>query len=156
MPETPPPNTPDLDAAIEAWPRRFAGPVSIINMMVDRRPNARRLTPLLGDAFRAVRRAIDAMRPLWSAVALGIGLLSGCASVGDLGKWWEKPTVAFATPAAWRCDKDTQAPGRSGMEACTRCTSIARGPQVVTINGTTHTVEPKGTVVICATQAVVE
>jgi hypothetical protein len=64
MPETPPPDTPDLDAAIEARPRRFAGPVAIVNLRVDRRPNARRLTQLLGDEFRAVRRAIDAVR-LW-------------------------------------------------------------------------------------------
>ena len=64
MPETPPPDTPDLDATIAERPRRFAGPVAIVNLMVDRRHIARRLTPLLGDAFRAVRRVIDAVRPL--------------------------------------------------------------------------------------------
>jgi len=101
-------------------------------------------------------RLYQAVLPLLSAVALGMGLLSGCIIVSDLGKWWEKPKVAFATPAAWRCDEETKVPGRSGMEACTRCTSIARGPQVVTINDAMHTVEPKGTVLICATQAVVE
>jgi hypothetical protein len=101
-------------------------------------------------------RLYQAVLPLLSAVALGMGLLSGCASVGALGQWWEKPTVAFATPAAWRCNEETKLPGKYGMEACKRCTSIARGPQVVTINDATHTVEPKGTVLICATQAVVE
>jgi hypothetical protein len=96
MPETPPPDTPDLDAAIEERPRC-----------------ARRLTRLLGDECRVVRRAIDAVRPLLPAVTLSMGLLSGCVTVGDLGTWWENPTVALATPAAWRCDKETKVPGRS-------------------------------------------
>ena len=101
-------------------------------------------------------RLCQAVRPLLPAVALGIGLLSGCAGVGALGTWWEKPTVTFATPAAWRCDKETPSPGRSGAEACRRCMNIARGPQELTINGEAQTVEPKGSVLICATHAVVE
>jgi hypothetical protein len=90
-------------------------------------------------------------------VLLALALpLAGCINAVELSKHLSKPKVVLATLGAWRCDQQTKLPSKYGMEECSRCTSIARGPEVVTINDVAHEVTPKQGVVICATQALVE
>jgi hypothetical protein len=68
-----------------------------------------------------------------------------------------KPRVAFALPAAWRCDRQqsTLPTAEGRLEPCTVCQNIARTPQAVTINKTEQTVPPQGHVAMCNTSAFV-
>jgi hypothetical protein len=69
----------------------------------------------------------------------------------------QKPTVVFATPAAWRCDreKSTVPTAEGRLEPCTICTNIARNSQGLSINKTEHTVPAQGHVAMCETSAFV-
>jgi hypothetical protein len=84
--------------------------------------------------------------------------LAGC--VLDLNRsasGLQKPKVVFATPAAWRCDreKSTVPTAEGRREPCTICTNIARTPQALSINKTEHTVPAQGDVAMCETSAFV-
>jgi hypothetical protein len=85
-------------------------------------------------------------------------LMAGC--VFDINRaitGARKPSVVFATPAAWRCnrEKSTVATAEGRLEPCTICTNIARTPQAVSINKTEHTVPAQGNVAMCETSAFV-
>ena len=85
-------------------------------------------------------------------------LLTGCGfDVHKAISGARKPTVVFALPAAWRCDreKSTVPTAEGRLEPCTVCTNIARTPQVVTINTTEHAVPAQGHVATCETGAFV-
>jgi hypothetical protein len=93
-------------------------------------------------------------------MALGTILLLFPSCVLDvirLSKDSQKPTVKFATPAAWGCARQTQTlPTPKGtMETCTVCQNIARTGQGVTINKEAHTVSPHGHVAMCESSAFV-
>jgi hypothetical protein len=85
-------------------------------------------------------------------------LIAGC--VFDVNKAItdaRKPSVVFATPAAWRCnrEKSTVPTAEGHLEPCTVCTNIARTPQALSINKTEHTVPAQGHVAMCETSAFV-
>jgi IS1 family transposase len=93
-------------------------------------------------------------------MALGTILLLLPSCVLDVirpSKDWPKPTVKFATPAAWGCAHQTQTlqTPKGTLEACTVCQNIARTGQGVTINKEAHTVPPQGRVAMCESSAFV-
>jgi hypothetical protein len=69
----------------------------------------------------------------------------------------QKPKVVFATPAAWRCnrEKSTVPTVEGRLEPCTICTNIARTSQALSINKTSHTVPVQGHVAMCEASAFV-
>lgn len=67
MPDTPPP---DLDTAIAQLQQRLGDTQIILNITVELRRNAQRLTAMLGDELMRVRDTISALLPLLPAVAL--------------------------------------------------------------------------------------
>ena len=85
-------------------------------------------------------------------------LLTGCGlAFPRLSQESQKPTVKFATPAAWGCTRPTQTlPTPKGiLESCTVCQNIARTVQGVMINKEAHAVPPQGRVAMCESSAFV-
>jgi hypothetical protein len=106
---------------------------------------------------RASGKVTGRMRGRWFGLVACV-LLTGCGlAFPRLGKDSPKPTVIFATPAAWGCARQPQAlPTPKGiMESCTVCQNIARTGQGVTINKEAHTVPPQGRVAMCESSAFV-
>jgi hypothetical protein len=106
---------------------------------------------------RAAGQVTGRMRGRWVGLAACV-LLTGCGlAFTRLSKESPKPTVTFATPAAWGCARRTQTlPTPQGtLEACTVCRNIARTVQGVTINKEAHTVPPQGRVARCESSAFV-
>jgi hypothetical protein len=94
---------------------------------------------------------------LIAVVTLPIMLTACAVNIDKAIAEFSKPKVAFATPAAWRCDADAmKGPGKHGVESCDRCSNTGRTLETVTINGDPHSVAPKANVLICQTQAMVE
>jgi hypothetical protein len=110
---------------------------------------------------RLVRRApgkvTGRMRGCWFGLVACV-LLTGCGlAFPRLSTDSQKPTVNFATPAAWGCARQTQTlPTPKGiLESCTVCQNIARTGQGVTINKEAHTVPPQDRVAMCESSAFV-
>jgi hypothetical protein len=94
---------------------------------------------------------------VFAAVTLPV-LMAGCVlDLNKLSADLKRPTVVFALPAAWRCDreKSTVPTAEGHLEPCTICTNIARTPQTLNINKTEHTVPAQGHVAMCETSAFV-
>jgi hypothetical protein len=106
---------------------------------------------------RAAGKVTGRMRGRWFGLVACV-LLTGCGlAFTRPSKDSPKPTVKFATPAAWGCAHQTQTlPTPKGtLEACTVCQNIARTVQGVTINKEAHTVPPQGRVAMCESSAFV-
>ena len=106
---------------------------------------------------RAAGNVTGRMRGRWVGLVACV-LLTGCGlAFPRLSQDSPKPTVKFATPAAWGCARQTRTlPTPKGtLEACTVCQNIARTVQGVTINQEAHTVPPQGRVARCESSAFV-
>jgi hypothetical protein len=103
-------------------------------------------------------RHLTVLMALLTMALVSCMLLTGCGLVFHrLSEDSQKPTVKFATPAAWSCARRTQTlPTPKGtQETCTMCQNIARTGQGVTINKEAHTVPPQGRVAMCESSAFV-
>jgi hypothetical protein len=84
-------------------------------------------------------------------------MLAGCVDAIKVAQYATKPKVAFASPASWNCDQEVKIPSKwRDVESCQRCVNIGKGPEGVTINEQASSIRPKGSVLVCQTQAVVE
>jgi hypothetical protein len=122
-------------------------------------PTVRRGPEVVGQRLmrRAAGQGTGRMRGRWFGLVACV-LLTGCGlAFPRLSQESPKPTVTFATPAAWGCARRTQTlPTPQGtLEACTVCRNIARTGQDVTINKEAHTVPPQGRVAMCESSAFV-
>jgi hypothetical protein len=106
---------------------------------------------------RAAGNVTGRMRGRWVGLVACV-LLTGCGlAFTRLSQDSPKPTVKFATPAAWGCTRPTQTlPTPQGtLEACTVWRNIARTVQGVTINTEAHAVPPQDRVAMCESSAFV-
>jgi hypothetical protein len=106
---------------------------------------------------RTVGKVTRRMRGRWFGLVACV-LLTGCGlAFPRLSTESPKPTVKFATPAAWGCTRHPQTlpTPKGALEACTVCQNIARTVQGVTINKEAHAVPPQGRVAMCESSAFV-
>jgi hypothetical protein len=106
--------------------------------------NARKRT-IGGSIVPAVHQRPIVVRLSFLVSALSLVLLTGCLlDLNRSASDRQQPSVVFATPAAWRCnrEKSTVPTAEGRLEPCTICQNIARTPQAVTINKTEQTVPP--------------
>jgi len=110
---------------------------------------------------QANRQTTGAPRRRWlpkALVLLALALpLAGCVNAVELGKHLSKPKVTFATTAAWNCDQEVKVPSKwRDIETCQRCINRTTHAEEVTINDQASSILPKGSVLVCSTQAMVE